>query len=140
MEKIRAYDLQDKGMDTVDANLALGYKADPRDYGIGIQILKDLELSKVRLLTNNPKKMVALDGYGLSVVGRVAIEATPQSENLFYLQTKQQKLGHPSTFAMLCRHDHKGTRPNNLGAVGIPHGQRRLCESGPGPDRQQVGN
>ena len=96
MEKIRAYDLQDKGMDTVDANIALGYKADPRDYGVGIQILKDLELSKVRLLTNNPKKTDAFiyGGFELEVVDQVPIMPTVNKHNAQYLATKRDKMGH----------------------------------------------
>ena len=96
MEKIRAYDLQDKGMDTVDANIALGYKADPRDYGVGIQILKDLELSKVRLLTNNPKKTDAFiyGGFELSVVDQVPIMPPVNEHNAQYLATKRDKMGH----------------------------------------------
>jgi len=92
--KILAYALQDKGMDTVEANLALGLPADLRDYGIGAQILADLGLSKVRLLTNNPKKVIGLEGYGLKVVETVPIICQPNPYNLHYLETKQKKLGH----------------------------------------------
>ena len=96
VEKIKAYALQDKGLDTVEANLALGYKADPRDYGIGIQLLKDLGLSKVRLLTNNPKKTDAFiyGGFDLHVVDQVAIRPLPNEYNARYLATKRTKLGH----------------------------------------------
>ncbi len=92
--KIQAYHLQDNGRDTVEANLALGYKPDLRDYGIGAQILYDLGVRKIDLMTNNPKKVVGLEGYGLSVDNRIPIETTPNSCNLHYLKTKRDKLGH----------------------------------------------
>ena len=96
IEKIRAYNLQDKGLDTVEANLALGYRADLRDYGIGLQILKDLGLTKVRLLTNNPKKTDAFVyyGYDLEVVDQVPIIAPDVAERRRYLDAKRDKLGH----------------------------------------------
>ena len=94
VEKIRAYELQERGMDTVEANQALGYKADMRDYGVGIQILKDLGLQKVRLLTNNPKKVVGLEGYGLNIVEQIPIKAEANPHNAKYLQTKRAKMGH----------------------------------------------
>ncbi len=96
IEKIKAYTLQDKGMDTVEANLALGHRADMRDYGVGIQILKDLGLSKVRLLTNNPKKSDAfiLGGYELEVVDQVPLIAPPDPHRMRYLETKRLKMGH----------------------------------------------
>ncbi|HNX82448.1 MAG TPA: bifunctional 3,4-dihydroxy-2-butanone-4-phosphate synthase/GTP cyclohydrolase II [Candidatus Omnitrophota bacterium] len=94
VDKIRAYGLQDKGMDTVEANVALGYQPDLRDYGIGAQILADLGLQQIRLLTNNPRKIIGLEGYGLSVVERVPLETVPQALNLKYLKTKKEKLGH----------------------------------------------
>ena len=95
-EKIKAYALQDEGMDTVEANLALGFKADPRDYGIGIQVLKDLGLSEVRLLTNNPKKTDAFiyGGFELTVVDQVPIEPPVNEHNAGYLATKREKMGH----------------------------------------------
>lgn len=95
-EKIKAYALQDQGLDTVDANLALGFQADIRDYGIGIQILKDLGLRQIRLLTNNPKKMEAfnLRGFDLEVVDQVPILSPPNEHNANYLATKREKLGH----------------------------------------------
>ncbi|MFA4842874.1 MAG: bifunctional 3,4-dihydroxy-2-butanone-4-phosphate synthase/GTP cyclohydrolase II [Candidatus Omnitrophota bacterium] len=93
-DKIRAYSLQDKGLDTVQANEALGHKPDLRDYGIGAQILADLGLANIRLLTNNPRKIVGLEGYGLKVVERVPLEIEPNSVNYRYLKTKKEKLGH----------------------------------------------
>ncbi len=92
--KLCAYALQDQGMDTVEANIHLGFDADLRDYGIGAQILVDLGLSEIRLLTNNPKKVVGLEGYGLKVVETVPVIIPPNPYNLKYLQTKQQKMGH----------------------------------------------
>ncbi|MDD5595057.1 MAG: bifunctional 3,4-dihydroxy-2-butanone-4-phosphate synthase/GTP cyclohydrolase II [Candidatus Omnitrophica bacterium] len=94
VDKIRAYNLQDNGLDTVEANEALGHKADLRDYGIGAQILVDLGLKQIRLLTNNPRKIVGLEGYGLQVVERVPLETKPGPENYNYLKTKKEKLGH----------------------------------------------
>ncbi|MCW3066196.1 MAG: 3,4-dihydroxy-2-butanone 4-phosphate synthase [Solirubrobacterales bacterium] len=94
LNKLRAYGLQDEGLDTVDANLELGLPVDLRDYGIGAQILVDLGLSSVRLLTNNPKKIVGLEGYGLVVVDQVPIDQPPGEHNLAYLQTKARRLGH----------------------------------------------
>ena len=92
--KILAYQLQDNGRDTVEANEELGFKADLRDYGIGAQILSDLGIKKIRLLTNNPKKIVGLRGYNLEVVERVPIEIDPNNTNAYYLETKRDKLGH----------------------------------------------
>jgi 3,4-dihydroxy 2-butanone 4-phosphate synthase/GTP cyclohydrolase II len=92
--KIRAYALQDKGLDTVEANLSLGFAPDLRDYGIGAQILAELGLHRIRLLTNNPKKVIGLEGYGLKVVETMPIIITPNPHNRYYLETKQKKLGH----------------------------------------------
>ena len=93
VNKLKAYQLQDKGLDTVEANIALGFAPDLRDYGIGAQILADLGLSSVRLLTNNPKKIIGLEGYGLKVTEQIPIYA-PHQQNLHYLKTKREKLGH----------------------------------------------
>jgi 3,4-dihydroxy 2-butanone 4-phosphate synthase/GTP cyclohydrolase II len=94
LNKLRAYRLQEEGLDTVDANLKLGLPADLRDYGIGAQILVDLGLSSIRILTNNPKKIHGLDGYGLSVADQVPIQAVPNPHNEAYLRTKRERLGH----------------------------------------------
>lgn len=92
--KLKAYELQDKGLDTVEANIQLGFKSDLRDYGVGAQMLVDLGVRKIRLMTNNPKKIVGLEGYGLKVVERVCIECKPNESNLMYLKTKKKKMGH----------------------------------------------
>src|SRR5690348_4658433 len=94
LNKLRAYELQEQGLDTVEANLELGFPADARDYGIGNQILADLGLTTIRIITNNPKKLVGIDGFGLTVVEQVPIEVSPQAENRRYLATKRAKLGH----------------------------------------------
>ncbi|MBA7580748.1 Riboflavin biosynthesis protein RibBA [subsurface metagenome] len=92
--KMRAYALQDDGLDTVEANLSLGFPADLRDYGIGAQILAELGLHQIRLLTNNPKKVIGLEAYGLKVVETVPIVVHPNQYNRRYLKTKKEKLGH----------------------------------------------
>lgn len=94
MNKLRAYKLQEEGMDTVDANLALGFKADQRDFGIGAQILRDLKVTKMKLITNNPKKRAALKGYGLEIVENVPIQTIPNIHNEQYLKTKRDRMGH----------------------------------------------
>ncbi len=94
LNKLKAYALQEQGLDTVDANVELGFAPDLRDYGIGAQILADLGLSTIRIMTNNPKKIVALEGYGLKITGREHIEVAPQDGNLAYLRTKKDRMGH----------------------------------------------
>jgi len=94
LNKLRAYKLQEDGLDTVDANLKLGLPADLRDYGIGAQILSDLGLSSIRILTNNPKKIVGLEGYGLSVTEQVPIQSVPNPHNESYLRVKRDRMGH----------------------------------------------
>jgi 3,4-dihydroxy 2-butanone 4-phosphate synthase/GTP cyclohydrolase II len=94
VNKLKAYNLQEKGKDTVEANVELGFKADLRDYGIGAQILRDLGLTKIKLLTNNPKKIIGLNGYGLDVTERIPIEIKANDINKRYLKTKRDKLGH----------------------------------------------
>jgi 3,4-dihydroxy 2-butanone 4-phosphate synthase/GTP cyclohydrolase II len=94
LNKLRAYELQESGLDTVDANLELGFPADAREYGIGSQILADLGLTSIRILTNNPKKIAGVEGYGLRVVSQEPIEVEPNDDNRAYLETKRAKLGH----------------------------------------------
>jgi len=105
LNKLKAYELQEAGLDTVEANLELGFPADAREWGIGNQILADLGLTTIRILTNNPRKLTGLDGYGLKVVEQVPIEVEPQPENARYLAAKRDKLGHRIT-----RLHHQGTR------------------------------
>jgi 3,4-dihydroxy 2-butanone 4-phosphate synthase/GTP cyclohydrolase II len=99
VNKLKAYNLQDQGLDTAEANVRLGFKPDLRDYGIGAQILRELGVGKMRLLTNNPTKIVGLEGYGLEVVERVPIETPPSKGNRAYLRTKRDKMGHMLTLA-----------------------------------------
>ena len=94
LNKIKAYKLQEEGYDTVEANEKLGFKPDERDYGIGAQILHDLNVSNLRLMTNNPKKRAGLIGYGLKIVENVALKIKTNQHNLFYLKTKKDKMGH----------------------------------------------
>ena len=94
VNKIKAYVLQDQGMDTEEANVHLGFDPDPREYGLGAQILRDLGVSTMRLITNNPVKRKGLQGYGLEITGRVPIEIPANPHNKKYLQTKQEKFGH----------------------------------------------
>ncbi len=99
MEKMKAYKLQENGMDTVDANICLGHKADERDYGVGAQILREIGVHKMRLLTNNPVKRVGLEAYGLEIVENVPVEVTPNEYNERYLRTKKERMGHTLHFA-----------------------------------------
>lgn len=94
MNKIRAYKLQEEGLDTVDANLHLGFKADERDYGVGAQILRDLGVTKIRLMTNNPIKRIGLEAYGLSIIENIPIEITTNPYNEYYMKTKKERMGH----------------------------------------------
>jgi 3,4-dihydroxy 2-butanone 4-phosphate synthase/GTP cyclohydrolase II len=92
--KLKAYELQEKGMDTVEANEALGFAADLRDYGIGAQMLVDIGISTMRFMSNNPKKVAGIEGYGLKIVEWVPLQTAPTEENIEYLRTKRDKLGH----------------------------------------------
>ena len=94
LNKLKAYELQEEGLDTVEANLELGFPADAREWGIGNQILADLGLTTIRILTNNPRKLAGIEGFGLTVVEQVPLEVEPHAENVRYLQTKRDKLGH----------------------------------------------
>jgi 3,4-dihydroxy 2-butanone 4-phosphate synthase/GTP cyclohydrolase II len=94
LNKLRAYELQERGMDTVEANVELGFAPDMRDYGIGAQILVDLGLTSIRIMTNNPRKLVGLEGYGLTITERVPLEVRPTHANVGYLRAKKEKLGH----------------------------------------------
>jgi 3,4-dihydroxy 2-butanone 4-phosphate synthase/GTP cyclohydrolase II len=94
LNKLKAYKLQEQGMDTVEANLSLGFGMDERDYGVGAQILRDLGVQKMRLLSNNPRKRTGLVGYGLEIVENVPLQITPNPHNKGYLETKKTKLGH----------------------------------------------
>lgn len=94
LNKLKAYQLQDQGLDTVEANIALGFKPDLRDYGIGAQILRDIGVREIKLMTNNPRKIIGLEGYGMKIVERIPIEIPPRPENYNYLKTKKEKLGH----------------------------------------------
>jgi 3,4-dihydroxy 2-butanone 4-phosphate synthase/GTP cyclohydrolase II len=98
INKIKAYSLQDGGMDTVEANHALGFPADLRDYGTGAEILVNIGLKKIRLLTNNPKKISGIEGFGLEIVERIPIQMNHNEKNLRYLRTKKEKMGHILTF------------------------------------------
>lgn len=98
MEKMKAYKLQEDGLDTVDANICLGHLADERDYGVGAQILRELGVHKMRLMTNNPVKRVGLEAYGLEITEIVPIETTPNQYNERYLRTKKERMGHTLHF------------------------------------------
>jgi len=120
--KIKAYALQDKGRDTVEANKELGFGPDLRDYGVGAQILAALGVKKMRLMTNNPQKIIGLEGYGIEVVGRVPLETEPRPENLRYLVTKCQKLGH-----LLNLRQHSASLKDRL-----PHKKSEVLDLPPG--------
>ena len=94
LNKLRAYELQEQGHDTVEANERLGFRPDQRDYGVGAQILRDIGVREMRLMTNNPSKYIALDGYGLEIVERVPLEVPPTESSRAYLRAKREKLGH----------------------------------------------
>ena len=94
MNKIKAYKLQEEGYDTVDANVHLGFKPDERDYGVGAQILREIGVKKMRLMTNNPVKRIGLESYGLQIVENVPIEIEPNKYNMFYIKTKKERMGH----------------------------------------------
>ena len=94
VNKLKAYHLQEQGMDTVDANLALGFRADERDYGIGAQIIRDMGATKIRLISNNPKKRSGLEGYGIQIVDTVPIVIEPTKHNKRYVKTKKERMGH----------------------------------------------
>ncbi len=111
LNKLRAYELQETGLDTVEANLELGFAADQREYGIGSQMLADLGLTTIRVLTNNPKKISGIAGFGLTVVSQEPIEVAPNSENRRYLETKREKLGH--TIGEKLHHQHLRFEPEN---------------------------
>jgi 3,4-dihydroxy 2-butanone 4-phosphate synthase/GTP cyclohydrolase II len=98
MNKMKAYKLQEEGMDTVDANVELGFDADERDYGVGAQILRELGVKKMKLMTNNPVKRIGLEGYGLEIVENIALEVQPNPHNTFYMQTKHERMGHNLQF------------------------------------------
>ncbi len=139
LNKLRAYRLQEEGLDTVDANMKLGLPADLRDYGIGAQILVDLGLSSIRLLTNNPKKIVGLEGYGLTVTDQVPIEHPPGEHNRDYLRTKKERLGHMLHHQGLAldeemiHEERVQDRERALAEIADPYGQ------GPAPRRPRNG-
>ncbi len=105
INKLKAYKLQEEGMDTVEANEALGFKMDHRDYGIGCQILRDLGVRKLRLMTNNPTKRIGLAGYGLEIVEQIPIEIVPGAHNEGYLRTKRDRMGHELALEGASAHD-----------------------------------
>jgi len=138
LNKLRAYRLQEEGLDTVDANMKLGLPADLRDYGIGAQILVDLGLSSIRLLTNNPKKIVGLEGYGLTVTDQVPIEHAPGEHNRNYLRTKKERLGH------MLHHQGLALDEEMIHEERVQDRERALAESadpyGQGPAPRQPGH
>ena len=132
--KIRAYALQDQGLDTVEANEALGFPADKRDYGIGMQILVDLGVRKLKLMTNNPAKRAGLEGYGLEVVERVPTYTKPNPYNLRYLMTKVEKMGH-----ILPLEDAGGEAPGDAGGVDLIHTEPDDAQTAPASVRKEAG-
>src|SRR5260221_3578098 len=139
LNKLRAYKLQEEGLDTVDANLRLGLPADLRDYGIGAQILVDLGLTSIRILTNNPRKISGLSGYGLSVTDQVPIQPLPNPHNEAYLRAKRDRLGHTLHHQGLAldeemlhdEHEHDRDRDR-------VHEQERARDDGRVPDKERV--
>jgi 3,4-dihydroxy 2-butanone 4-phosphate synthase/GTP cyclohydrolase II len=131
LNKLRAYKLQEEGLDTVDANLELGLPADLRDYGIGAQILVDLGLSSIRILTNNPKKIVGLEGYGLRVTEQIPIQHPPTPHNREYLRAKKERLGH-----LL---HHQGLALDEQMIHEEHHGRTPAAEPRPASDPQELG-
>ena len=137
LNKLRAYKLQEQGRDTVDANLELGLPADLRDYGIGAQILVDLGLSSIRLLTNNPKKIVGLEGYGLSVTDQIPIEHAPGEHNRDYLRAKKDRLGHLLHHQGLAL-DEEMIHEEQVDDRDRAAAERRPLRAGPGPEAPPV--
>jgi 3,4-dihydroxy 2-butanone 4-phosphate synthase/GTP cyclohydrolase II len=121
LAKLEAYELQEQGLDTVDANLALGLPEDAREYGIGAQILAQLGLTTIRILTNNPRKIAGLQGFGLTVVAHEPIDVAPNSENADYLRTKRERMGH------MLRVHHQGVRFED-GSEGREEADRPLIK------------
>jgi 3,4-dihydroxy 2-butanone 4-phosphate synthase/GTP cyclohydrolase II len=130
LNKLKAYKLQEEGLDTVDANLKLGLPADLRDYGIGAQILTDLGLSSIRILTNNPKKIIGLEGYGLSVTGQVPIQPTPNPHNEAYLRAKRDRMGHTL--------HHQGLPLDEEMLLDEQRGDRETGSRPPAPDQSRA--
>ncbi len=129
LNKLRAYELQDEGLDTVEANLELGFAPDMRDYGIGAQILSDLGLTSIRVLTNNPRKIIGIEAFGLTVTEEVPIEVTPQEHNVDYLRTKRDKLGHRLHHQHLRLDAHSEAGRAAGGVTSETHGDGTLDES-----------
>jgi 3,4-dihydroxy 2-butanone 4-phosphate synthase/GTP cyclohydrolase II len=138
LNKLRAYRLQEQGLDTVDANIELGLPADLRDYGIGAQILVDLGLSSIRLLTNNPKKIVGLEGYGLRVTDQIPIQHAANEHNVAYLRAKKERLGHLLHHQGLALDEemiHEERRQDRERAAALEAEAADLYGQGPAPGR-----